>query len=117
MCSTCTSRSTEIVTPNYTAAGVTVPAVSVTAARDKDGKLQYALVNLDPTREAVVTTKINGVAAGAAQGRVLTAPTMDARNTVESPEAIYPVKIAAEKKGAALVLRLPPKSVSVLRLQ
>ena len=108
---------TEIVTPNYTAAGVTVPAVSVTAARDKDGKLQYALVNLDPTREAVVTTKINGVAAGAAQGRVLTAPTMDARNTVESPEAIYPVKIAAEKKGAALVLRLPPKSVSVLRLQ
>ena len=43
--------------------------------------------------------------------------TMDARNTVDAPEAIYPVKISATKKGDALVLRLPPKSVSVLRLQ
>jgi alpha-N-arabinofuranosidase len=112
-----THLNTEISTPNYTAAGVTVPAVSVTAARDKDGKLQYALVNLDPNREAVVTTKISGASAATAQGRVLTAKTMDARNTVEVPEAIYPVKISASREGAALVLRLPPKSVSVLRLQ
>ncbi len=32
-------------------------------------------------------------------GRVLTAKTMDARNTVEAPEAIYPVKISATRKG------------------
>jgi alpha-N-arabinofuranosidase len=108
---------TEIVTPDYVLGGETVPSVSVTAARDKDGRLQYALVNLDPNREAVVTTKIAGTAATAAQGRVLTAKTMDARNTVDTPEAIYPVKISAERKGGALVLRLPPKSVSVLRLQ
>ncbi len=108
---------TEISTPNYSAAGIDVPAVSVSAARDKDGKLQYALVNLDPNREAVVTTKISGATAATAQGRVLTAKTMDARNTVQTPEVIYPVKIAGEKKGGALVLRLPPKSVSVLRLQ
>jgi alpha-L-arabinofuranosidase len=108
---------TEIVTPNYTLGGDTVPSVSVSAARDKDGKLQYALVNLDPNREAVVTTKITGAAATAALGRVLTAKTMDARNTVDAPEAIYPVKISAERKGGALVLRLPPKSVTVVRLQ
>jgi alpha-L-arabinofuranosidase len=65
----------------------------------------------------VVTTKIAGGAATQAQGRVLTAQTMDARNTVNAPEAIYPVKISAERKGATLVIRLPPKSVSVLRLQ
>ena len=47
-------------------------------------------------------------------GRFLT---MDARNTVDAPEAIYPVKISAERKGSTLVIRLPPKSVSVLRLQ
>ncbi len=108
---------TEITTPNYTLGGDTVPSVSVSAARDKDGKLQYALVNLDPNREAVVTTKISGAAATAALGRVLTAKTMDARNTVDAPEAIYPVKISAERKGGALVLRLPPKSVTVVRLQ
>jgi len=70
-----------------------------------------------PWAVAVVTTKIDGATFATAQGRMLTAKTMDARNTVEAPEAIYPVKFAGEKKGGALVLRLPPKSVSVLRLQ
>jgi alpha-N-arabinofuranosidase len=108
---------TEITTSDYKLGEYTVPAVSVSAARDTNGKLQLALVNLDPHREAVVTTKIAGGAATQAQGRVLTAQTMDARNTVNAPEAIYPVKISAERKGATLVIRLPPKSVSVLRLQ
>ena len=62
-------------------------------------------------------TFASAITAGIAQGRVLTAKTMDARNTVQDPEVIYPVKIAGEKKGGTLVLRLPPKSVSVLRLQ
>ena len=48
---------------------------------------------------------------------MLTSKTMDARNTPETPEAITPVKISASRKGDALVLRLPPKSVSVVRLQ
>jgi alpha-N-arabinofuranosidase len=112
-----TSLPTEITTPEYKLADETVPAVSVSAARDTSGKLQLALVNLDPNREAVVTAQIAGGSATQAQGRVLTAKTMDARNTVDAPEAIYPVKIAAERKGSTLMVRLPPKSVSVLRLQ
>ncbi len=108
---------TEITTPDYSLGEYTVPAVSVSAARDTEGNLQLALVNLDPHREAVVTTKLSGANAKAAQGRVLTAKTMDARNTVDVPEAITPVKISAKRDGAALVLRLPPKSVSVVRLQ
>jgi alpha-N-arabinofuranosidase len=89
----------------------------VSAARDTEGRLQLALVNLDPNREAVVTTRIEGAAAKVAQGRVLTSKTMDARNTVDAPEAITPVKISGTAKNGALVLRLPPKSVSVVRLQ
>ncbi|HEY6125680.1 MAG TPA: alpha-L-arabinofuranosidase C-terminal domain-containing protein [Steroidobacteraceae bacterium] len=108
---------TEITTPEYKLADYTVPSVSVSAARDTDGRLQLALVNLDPHREAVVTTSLTGAKASAALGRVLTSKTMDARNTVDAPEAITPVKISATRKGDALVLRLPPKSVSVVRLQ
>jgi alpha-N-arabinofuranosidase len=108
---------TEITAPDYTLGEYTVPTVSVSAARDTEGNLQLALVNLDPHREAVVTTRLSGASAKAAQGRVLTAKTMDARNTVDVPEAITPVKISAKRDGAALVLRLPPKSVSVVRLQ
>ncbi len=108
---------TEINAPEYKLGNDSVAAVSVSAARDTEGRLQLALVNLDPNREAVVTTTVNGAKAGGAVGRVLTSKTMDARNTPDVPEAIAPVKISASRKGDALVLRLPPKSVSVVRLQ
>ena len=45
---------TEITTPDYSLGQLTVPAVSVSAARDTAGNLQLALANLDPKREAVV---------------------------------------------------------------
>ncbi|HET9865392.1 MAG TPA: alpha-L-arabinofuranosidase C-terminal domain-containing protein, partial [Steroidobacteraceae bacterium] len=50
-----TSPPTEIRTPDYSLGTDSVPAVTVTAARDTGGKLQLGLVNLDPHREAVVT--------------------------------------------------------------
>jgi alpha-L-arabinofuranosidase len=107
----------DISTPDYTLGTDKVPSVSVSAARDTEGRLQLALVNLDPNREAVVTTTVQGAKAGGAIGRVLTSKVMDAHNTPAQPELIAPVKISATKKGEALVLRLPPKSVSVVRLQ
>jgi alpha-N-arabinofuranosidase len=108
---------TDINAPEYKLGTYTVPSVSVSAARDIDARLQLALVNLDPNREAVVTVNIDGAKASGAVGRVLTSKTMDARNTPDSPENIAPVKISATRKGGALELRLPPKSVSVVRLQ
>ena len=108
---------TEITTPNYSLGGNTVPAVSVTAARDSEGKLVYALVNLDPNREALVTTRVNGATATGALGRVLTSKTMDAHNTPDTPEVIAPVKISATRAKDGIVLRLPAKSLTVVRVQ
>ena len=107
----------EVQTPQYTLDQVNVPAVSVTAARDTSGKLQLGLVNLDPKREAVVTTSVTGAQVSAASGRVLTAKTTDAHNTVDAPEAVKPASISAKKSGGKLVLRLPPKSVTVIELR
>ena len=108
---------TDISAPDYRSGTYAVPSVSVSAARDIDARLQLALVNLDPSREAVVTVNVDGAKASGAVGRVLTSKAMDARNTPDQPEAITPVKISATRKGDALVIRLPPKSVSVVRLQ
>src|SRR5688572_15271736 len=47
---------TEIQAPRYALEQLNVPAVTVTAARDTSGRLLLGLVNLDPKREAVVTT-------------------------------------------------------------
>jgi alpha-N-arabinofuranosidase len=108
---------TEIETPQYQLDKVNVPAVSVSAARDTQGTLQLALVNLDPNRAALITVTIAGAAVRGASGRVLTAKTMDAHNTVDAPNMVQPVALVAKRSADKLTLRLPPKSVSVLALQ
>jgi alpha-L-arabinofuranosidase len=107
----------EIETPNYSLGTYTVPAVSVSAARDTQGSLQLALVNLHPKQEAVVTTRVRGASAREAAGRTLTARAMDAHNTPDQPEVVTPTKMAARRSGDALVLTLPPMSVSVVKLR
>jgi alpha-N-arabinofuranosidase len=107
----------DVTAPDYKLGEYQVKSVSVSAARDTGGNLVLALVNLDPNREATVTVKVAGAKASGASGRVLTAKTMDARNTVDAPTAITPVKISAARKGDSLEMRLPPKSVSVVSLR
>jgi alpha-L-arabinofuranosidase len=108
---------TEINAPTYSLEQMSVPAVTVTAARDSSGRLQFGLVNLDPKREAVVTTTVSGADVKGAAGRVLTAKTMDAHNTVEQPNAVKPAPISVRRSGDKIVLRLPPKSVTVVELR
>ncbi len=108
---------TDIDTPQYTLGESAVPSVTVSAARGTDGKIHLALANLDPKREANVQTSLKGSQAKGASGRVLTAKAMDARNTVDAPESVKPTEVSAKRKGDAIVLRLPPKSVTVVTLQ
>ena len=108
---------TEVQTPQYTLGQSSVPAVTVSAARDTAGRLQLALVNLDPNREAQVTTSVRGAKVSSASGRVLTASAMDARNTVDAPQSVKPAPFKATRRGDTLLLRLPPKAVVVVQLQ
>jgi alpha-L-arabinofuranosidase len=108
---------TEVKTPEYSHGDLTVKSVNVSAARDIAGNLVLALVNLDPNREALVTTSVAGAQVKAATGRVLTARTMDAHNTVDAPEAVKPAPISAKRSAGKWVLRLPPKSVAVISLK
>lgn len=108
---------TDIRAPTYSVGKTRVPSVTVSAARDTSGNIQLALVNLDPNREARVTTNVKGFDAQRATGRVLTANAMDARNTVDAPSDVKPAPLNATREDGALVLRLPPKSVTVVQLQ
>ena len=108
---------TEVHAPAYTLGADSVPAVTVTAARDTAGKLHLGLVNLDPKREAMVTAEVSGEQVKSATGRVLTAGAMDAHNTTDAPEVVKPAPFSGKRAGQKLVLRLPPKSVTVVELQ
>jgi alpha-N-arabinofuranosidase len=102
----------------YNAEQWTAPAVSVTAARDASGAIHVALVNVDPNRPASFTLKIDGASAQTVKGRIITAPTVQAHNTFEAPDAVRPVPFTgATLSGGTLSVTLPAAAVVVLSLQ
>jgi alpha-N-arabinofuranosidase len=108
----------DIETGTYEYAKWSVPQVSASAARAKDGSIVIGLANLDPHKTADVSAVIAGAQVGQVKGEVLTADAMDAHNTFENPDAIQPVAFdGAKLAGNKLSLTLPAKSVVVLRLQ
>ena len=108
----------EIKSPWYAKDEFTMPAVSGSAVKGKDGKVHVGLSNLDPNQPNTVTIKLDGVAASGVTGRVLTASAINAHNTFDAPEVVKPVAFTgASVQGGNLVVTLPAKSVVVLELQ
>jgi alpha-N-arabinofuranosidase len=108
---------TELATPEYKHGEVSIPAVSVSAARTSDGRIVVALVNTNPGQGARVTVKIAGSSAGKATGRVLTTAAMNAHNTFDKPNSVQPAEFkGAKRKGDDWVFDLPSKSVVVVTL-
>jgi alpha-L-arabinofuranosidase len=107
-----------IKTSDYKHDRWSVPQVSASAARAKDGSIVIGLANLDPHQTASVSALITGAQVGQVKGEVLTADAMDAHNTFEKPDAIHPVVFnGAKLDGNKLSVTLPAKSVIVLKLQ
>jgi alpha-N-arabinofuranosidase len=95
-----------------------IPAISASASRDKEGKIHLSLCNLDPDRAQEVRCELRGFAARAVSGRILTSGDMTAHNTFDSPERVKPAEFndaKIESKGLAILL--PPKSVVVLEIE
>ena len=108
----------ELDTPWYGKGQFTMPAVSGSAVRGKDGKVHVGLSNLDPNQPNTVTVKLDGLNAATVAGRILTASAMNAHNSFDAPETIKPAPFTgAQVSGGTLSVTLPPKSVVVLDLQ
>jgi alpha-N-arabinofuranosidase len=108
----------DIKTPWYNKGQYTMPAVSGSAVKAKDGKIHVGLSNLDPNQSNTVTIKLDGVSASAVTGRILTAPAINSHNTFDAPNAVKPEAFSgATVQGGNLVVTLPAKSVVVLELQ
>jgi alpha-N-arabinofuranosidase len=93
-----------------------LPRVDAIAARDAQGRIWLAAVNLDPQRPVRLHAAVAGSAARHAHGQVLTAVRVDSVNTFDSPHVVQPASIDAVADADGLVLELPAKSVSVLQL-
>ncbi|HUD90427.1 MAG TPA: alpha-N-arabinofuranosidase [Sphingobium sp.] len=107
----------DLTSPWYNKDQWTVPVVSAAAARDKTGAVHVALTNTDPNRPVTVTAKLEGVAASAIDGRILTAPDVQSHNDFGSPDLVRPVVFRnAVMSGDTLTVTLPPHSVVMLTL-
>lgn len=101
----------------YTLGAATVPQVSASAARGKDGKVYLALVNTNPKQEAEISINVAGAGGSAVQGSILTAAAMDAHNTFAQSDAVQPVPFTAQARGGKLRVTLPAKSVAVVSVE
>lgn len=101
----------------YRHGAVSVPSLSASAAKGKDGNTWLALTNAHPSQKHSVEMNASRPLA-AAVGQILTADTMDAHNDFDKPNNVRPKEFRANaKKGGKLVIELPPKSVVVVQLQ
>ncbi len=113
-----TALPVEVQSAWYNKDASTLPAVSASAVRDKEGRLHVALVNVNPNQPATVTAQIPGATATGVTGRVLTAVAMNAHNTFEQPAVLKPVTFTgAAIQSGSLKATLPPKSVVMLDLK
>ncbi|MPY91368.1 MAG: alpha-N-arabinofuranosidase [Luteitalea sp.] len=102
----------------YEHGGESIPAVSASASRDRDGRIHITMTNVDPKQARTVNATLRGQRASQVSGRILTADEMNAHNTFEQPNAVQPASFnGARLSGERLTVQLPPKSLVVLELR
>ncbi|HEU4573679.1 MAG TPA: alpha-N-arabinofuranosidase [Chitinophagaceae bacterium] len=103
---------------DYVLGNQSLPAISVSASKDKNGIIHISLVNIDAVKAQAVTVKLDDVKTSSVTGRILTAAKLQDHNTFEQPEKIKPVIFNGTKlAGGLLQVTLPPFSVVVLALK
>jgi alpha-N-arabinofuranosidase len=101
-----------VSSPTYGFEGKSMPAVDVSAAKGKDGKIYLALVNSDPNKAVHVVTNLPGIG----KGRILAGATMDAHNTFAAPHTVEPVSYSGSSDNGKASFDLPGGAVAVVAL-
>jgi alpha-N-arabinofuranosidase len=101
----------------YTHDDVSLPRVDAIAAKGKDGKLWLEVTNVDPNQPIEIDLNLAGINAKSATGETLTAAKVDSINTFDAPNTVVPKPISAKAQGGNLVLKLDPRSVTVVSVE
>ncbi len=102
--------------PTIGSSGDTMPKLSVTTARGKDGKLYVAVANLDPRNSETLVIG-SSIALQRATGQLLTHEKMDAHNTFERPQTVAPTRFETVGANGKVTLQVPAKAVLVVALE
>jgi alpha-N-arabinofuranosidase len=95
----------------------TIPTVSVSAAREKNGTIIMSLVNVNLNKSQEMTIKLDGSKAKSVKGRILTSKNITDYNDFDNPNVVAPVSFnSATVTKDGLKVKLPAKSIVVLEL-
>ncbi len=102
---------------NYTYEDNSIPAISASASRDKEGKIHISLCNLDPHGAQKIVCEIRGVKIQKVNGRILTADKINAFNTFSNGDSVVPNDFKGAKiQQGSVIVELPAKSIVVLEI-
>ncbi len=108
----------KIISNNYSFGTEKLPAVSVSASKDKSGVTHISLVNIDASKSQDIAVNVNGGKYTAVSGRIITSKKLQDFNSFNEPNKIQPVEFKdAKLSGNSLQVKLPPFSVVVLTLK
>ena len=103
---------------NYTSGDEKLPAISVSASKDKAGLIHISLVNIDLQKTQDISIDVSKYNLTSVTGRILTSSKIQDHNTFSDPEKIKPAAFkSASLKSNMLSLKLPPFSVVILELK
>jgi alpha-N-arabinofuranosidase len=101
--------------PNYTFNGETLPAVSASASKDKNGAVHISLVNVDAKNKNKIEIDVKDLGVKNFTGMVITSAKLQDYNSFETPDKIVPTVFKGfENKKGKLEITIPPFSVVVL---
>jgi alpha-L-arabinofuranosidase len=102
----------------YVYGGLSLPSVNCSASIDTASRLHISFCNIDPKSERRISCELEKFSARSASGQILTAKTMNAHNTFDTPGNVVPQDFSDfTLAGKNLKVVLPPMSVVVVELQ
>src|SRR5690606_5840722 len=104
--------------PLYEFNGESIPAISISASKDGQGKIHVSIVNIDAEKANEVELDVEGLNIKKVMGTILKSAKLQDHNTFEDPNLIVPTDFKEFKlKKGKLTLTMPPFSVVVLETE
>ena len=108
----------EIQSDSLTSNDKKFAAVSASASKDANGKIHITLANIDPDKDQKIEIGLANIKIAKVSGTILTAKTLDAHNTFESPSTVAPAAFKGAKvTKSGLTVNIPAKAIISIEIQ
>ena len=108
----------EISSPTYSRLGKSIPSLSVSASRDKNGAVNVSFVNIDPNQSVEISCNLKDVKGKLASANIITAPKTDSYNTFDNPNQVVLKEFKSGSfKNGILKIKIPEKAVVTVQIK